>query len=770
MRVVRRLLLVLALLILGTGVYAAYVYNRQGLSPEEISNYCGPGDGSKIELDARGIPTIDSDNWFNAVSAEGYVVASDRMFQMDLMRRAAAGRLAEWFGPLAVEADRRRKLEDWEGVAQRAYKALPREQQLYIDQYTWGVNHFIETSPGRWGLEYALLMTEPEPWEGKDSILLMLSMDEQLTAFSGMEATGSRWQDDIGDAWFNFLFTLDHPWNDPMFGTKPRDRPELPLAKALAKRAIESVDRLAMQLDQKTPPPILPRGSNNWAWCGKTGCFLANDPHLGASVPHLWYAVRMRVDKDDWVAGVAIPGLPGVVLGMNPHLAWAFTNVGEDVDDLLLEQLSPDGEQYLASVENGEEVWKPVERREHVIHVKGGDDEKVFSRHTHRGPLVKRPVLGDQWYSRQWLPYVEGIIHLPVQYNRAKSFEEMNAALDDFRVPAQNVVMVDRAGNVGYRTSGTGVQRKISGRRPQRAIDGEWAGLEPASSRPRMLYYVKDSGEDHPRWIATANERIWVDEYGERWVDDLRKDRIRRVLSSRDDFTREDMETLQRDTESRYFHLILDWVRAHAEPAGAEEKEILDRWAKWNGVAADDPTTFTEAIAVEGALVRVCLDRVRRALMPEKDREIPYEHWMKSAWVITALEAEHGTEVFGFDERELAKALLEVAKARTTSDAKPYYEENRWAAQHPFVGRVPVIGDWFKVDAVPQYGWRGVVVRVEQPTFGASVRLVWDLSKPANSTWSLPVGQSGHIRSPHYKDLQAEWAAGKPFPVFSKGW
>jgi penicillin G amidase len=352
----------------------------------------------------------------------------------------------------------------------------------------------------------------------------------------------------------------------------------------------------------------------------------------------------------------------------------------------------------------------------------------------------------------------------------------MNAAIDDFRLPAQNILVADKAGNIGYRTSGTGIQRKISGRRPQRALDGEWSGLQPSSSRPRMQYYVKETGADQPRWIATANERIWVDDLGHRWVDDLRKDRIRRELSSRDDFTRQDMEKLQLDTECRYYKLILDWIQKRAEPKDAEEKATIERWSKWNGLAADDATTFTEAIAVEGALVRVSIDRLKRHYFPEKDRDLPYESWMKSAWVITMLEDENGPAVFGFDARDLANHLLAVARARSggggdrSGGGKPYFEENRWGAQHPFVGRVPLIGDWFAVDAHPQPGWRGVVVRVEQPKFGASVRLVWDVSKPEQSTWSLPVGQSGHIRSPHYKDLQADWAAGRPVPVFEEAW
>jgi penicillin amidase len=753
-------LLVVLVLALGTGGYAAHLYYSQGLDPDELAEY----EPAKITQGLRGIPTIAASSWVEAVEAQGYVVASERLYQMDLMRRMAGGRLSEWFGARALDVDRRRAVEDWDGVATRAYASLPPDQKEMIDAYVRGVNRFISENTRRWGIEYLILRTEPENWEGKDSMLVMLSMIEQLTAFSNNEAVASVWEDHLGAEWFNFLFSLDHPWNDPMFGRKVIDRPVLPAGAKLPMRAIEATEKSPVAFGTKIATDDA-LGSNNWAWCGKTGCFLANDPHLGANVPHLWYALRMRVAKDDWAVGVSIPGLPGIILGMNPHLAWAFTNVGEDVDDLLLEQLSPDGEQYLASVENGEEVWQKVKKREHVIKIKDGGEEKLYSLHTHRGPLVQRAALGDGWYSRQWLPYLEGTVRLPVKYNLAKSLEEIDAALDEFKAPAQNVLIVDKKKNIMYRASGTGIQRKIGGRRPQRALDGEWAGLEPSSARPRMLFYPKQPNAEEPRYIATANERIWVDEYGHRWAEDLRKDRIRRVLSSRDDFTRADMEKLQLDTESRYHHLLLDWVRARVEAKDAEESAILERWAKWNGVAQEDPATFTEAVAVELGLLRMCLDRVKRELFDGKDRDLAYDHWMKSGWVIAMLEAEKGTEVFGFEERDLARALLEIARL----PKKPYHEENRWAAQHPFVGRVPLIGDWFKVATEPQYGWRGVV-RVEQPNYGASVRLVWNLDKPEDSTWMLTVGQSGHIRSPYYRDRQEDWFAGRFYPVFDEAW
>jgi penicillin G amidase len=750
---------------------------RQGASPDEIARSAG----AKVVFDAQGIPTIEGESWLTVIEAQGYVVASERMFQMDLMRRSALGRLAAWFGEAAVPADERRVLEDWEGAAERDHASLSAEERAYLEAYAKGVNRFIADHRGRWGIEYLILRAEPEPWSGKDSLSILLSMCEQLTAFSGQEAAADRYAKFIGPEWAAFIFPEDHPWNQPMFGSPMRRGPPLPIGQALAMKPIDDEEAVLMQASASSSAlgPALREGigSNNWAWCGKTGCFVANDPHLGSSVPHIWYANRLRISAEEWVVGVSIPGLPGIVLGMNPYLAWAFTNVGEDVDDLLLEKVDADEKTYLAEVKGGQEAWKPIRSVEKAIAVKGRPPKTVTALFTHRGPLAKRASLGGAWASRQWLALKDGVLGFSVNLNRAKSIDEMNAALDKMRIPAQNVVIADRTGDLAYRTSGTGVIRKVNGDKPQPAIEGEWAGFKPAVTRPRIRIAVGGTpshdnpmartttvAKDQPRFLATANERIWVDTVGHRWSEDLRKERIRRFLSSRDDFTHADMQRLQLDTESRYLSLIARWTREHADPSSPEAREVLARWSRWNGVAKDDPETFSEALDMDKALTQLAISRLKQKYLPPSEQEAEYVHWMRSAWVIAMLETKDGPRVFGLEEKDLADHLLGVAVSRAEKKAPPYYEKNRWASQHPFVSRIPLVGGAFAVDTPVQYGWRGVV-RVEQPTFGASVRLVWDLGDPAASTWSLPVGQSGHIGSKHFRDLQQDWFAEKAYKV-----
>lgn len=728
-------------------------------------------------LDGFGVPVIRGGDWAAIVEAQGFVVASERLFQMDLIRRFAGGRLSELFGRAALDADLRRHREDWSGVAGRAVEELPADERELCEAYAAGVNRFITRAEGHWSIEYALLRIEPEPWRCADTMLVLLSMIEQLTGAGEADAVRGAWKQALGERWFDFLFTQHHPWNEPIIGTTtrtvvlPLDRP-LPAEPLGADEGHAAKNSTARETFAGVPEPFASQlallagggtdvpGSNSWAWCGTTGCYLANDPHLGYSVPQTWFALRLERSPEEWAVGVSLPGIPGIVLGMNRHLAWAFTNVGEDVDDLLLERLSENGASYLADVEDGREVWVPVRTVSSIIRVKDAEPVTVEAHFTHRGPIEDRPHTGPS--SRQWLAFQPGMLRLPSKLARAKDWTELNAALDDMKAPAQNVLMVDRAGNLGYRASGTGVKRRLDGQVPQPAIAGEWAGFEPPGARPRR-FLAASSTATTPRFIATANQRIWPSPFGHAWADDARHERIRRALAASDRFGPGDMQALQLDTESRFHRWLLDWVAARAKPESEEQRRLLETWRRFDGVATKDRATFTRALAVEDAAQKLLIDRVRKHRLAPRDADLPYRHRLWRAWLLTTLDTRDGTEVFGVDEAAFAQRLLEIAeKTRVEPD---YAEQNAWLAQHPFAQRVPLIGPLFEISRMPQVG-SAQVPRVEGPKFGASVRVVWSLSRPEDSRWSFPVGQSGHIGSPHYDDARAGWFAERWRPVF----
>lgn len=750
--------------------YGVTVWSRQGLDPDDLD----PGAGATVEVDAQGIPTITAPDWGALVEAQGYVVAANRLWQMDLMRRKSGGGLSAWFGAAAVEADRSRLEEDWPGVAARLAEALPPDERGYCERYAKGVNRFIEEEEGRWGVEYAILRVEPAPWSCTDTMLVMMAMADDLSTSSDDDAATWGWREALDPEWEDLLFPEDHPWNRPIFG-------ENPLRLALPSTRL---DGGAVAPPAAPAEEIVP-GSNSWAWRGPTGAFLANDPHLGANVPHLWFLVRMRVSAQDWVVGSAIPGIPGVVLGMSPRVAWSFTNAAEDVDDLLLERVSEDGERYLSKVVTGadgqaEEVWIPIERKSSTLVVKDSAPVEVVARFTKRGPLSRRAALGGAWASRQWLPFQDPdlVAHLPViAFARARTLDEFEVAVSRFRFPAQNVLAMDRAGNILYRTSGMGVVRTANGEQPRDALSAAWAGLAPVSERPRLLKPAEAAG---PAWVVTANARIWEDDWHHEWASDRRTRRIEQVLANRADFTQEDMEDLQRDTMSRLHQLLLEWTAARHTPRDDAEAAMIARWRAWDGFATSDPKTFSEALAVETAIRDTLLEQVRRHLLPPDLKEEPYNWARQDAWMLLVLgagdpgaetavdweaaRARAGVDRFGLTEEQLAAAAVRAA----SGEAPLYSEANRWAAQHPFVGRVPVVGDYFAIGTPQQQGWPNLV-RVERPKGGASARFVWNLAAPAKSTWITPVGQSGHLRSEHYADLQPRWHADQRLLVFDDG-
>lgn len=763
-----------ALASLGAGLFLGWLgwtWSRQGLEADELD----PGLGIRVDVDANGIPTIVASNWQNLVEAQGYVVASERLWQMDLMRRASVGGLAEWFGEPAIEADRAKLLEDWGGAAQRLAEALPADQRASCEAYARGVNRFIETAPRRWGVEYTILRVTPEPWTCADSMAVMLAMARDLSSSASRDLERWGWRAALDEEWERFLFPEDHPWNIPLFGEPgpPLALPERRLSEGRALPGAPGDD------------PITP-GSNSWAWRGSSGALLVNDPHLGANVPHLWYLLRLYIGPDEWAVGSAIPGVPGVVLGMNAHLAWAFTNTAEDVDDYVIETLDEARSRYVSRWETGADgspqpVWAPIERRSLTLEIKGQDPLPVEARFTERGPLseVQGPE-GPVTVSRLWLPFQDPsvVAHAPgVLFAQAKDLEQLEAAIDRFRYPAQNVLAMDRRGNILFRVSGTGIQRVADGAIPGPASTHAWAGLAPPSERPRLLIPAETPGPVH---VETANARIWAGPWHQGWDSDGRTARIRALLEGRDDLDAAAMQRMQLDTHSRYLQMLVQWVAETHRPLDGGEEATLARWRAWDGQAIEDPQTFSEALAVASALRDSLLLQVRRQLLPPALKRAEYDWPREDAWVLATLgladpsfyeeidwalaRERQAIDRFGLTPETLASAAI---RAAASDDPTPYSVRNRWVAQHPFVDRVPLLGPRFAIDTPPQHGWSDLV-RAERPRGGASVRFVWDMLHPENSTWITPVGQSGHLRSPHFSDLQALFHGDERLPVFDR--
>ncbi len=703
---------------------------------------------TQIILDSHGIPTLQAATWEQLVEAQGYISAYDRLWQMDLARRAAAGKLAAWFGTRAVVHDRKRREEDWQGVARQAYADLPANERRLVELYTAGVNHYIATHTPRWSREYALLDLTPEPWQPEDSLLILLQLAEILTGTAEEEAANTRWQAALSPAWFAWLFPATHPWNQSLFDP-PEAPPGLPPSAEWLPPSLPELQRVTLR-------EALNLGSNNWAWRDAQHSYLANDPHLLRTVPNLWYAVRLRVNAHDWAAGVSVPGVPGIVLGRSPSLAWAFTNTGEDVDDLLQETLSPDRKRYLAGTDaHGLPLWREIEQRPYQIEVHDAEPVEGVAEFTQRGPLARRPHL-EGYYSRQWLGFQRGVLRLPaIALNRAHTWESANAAIDTLRIPAQNVLIADASGNLGYRVSGTGIERNVSGLVVQPALTGIWRGLAPVSERRRLLKPQNGASD----WLATANQQLWRSPYGHYWSSDERAVRLRERLSGLSHATLDTMRDLQLDTQSHYYLSLTRWLLQHAKPQAPEAQQLLTRWQSWDGSALQDPEALDAARQLHRLLLRLLVSKVRGQLSDEF-AQIPYFSRQQSALTLAVISHPDGFKAFGLGTQVTADWLLHETLKRSRAD---FPRRNRWQAQHPLAA-LPLLGAEFKVEESEQIG-HGYSLRVEGPQFGATVRLLYDVASPLNDRISLPLGQSGHVASEHYQDLHADWFAGRYIPL-----
>ncbi len=755
MRVLKYSLTLAAVLFIGTAFFIYRYARMQGRDHVDWKQFST----AQVTFDAQGIPSLRAESWEALLEAQGFVMASDRLWQMDLMRRSASGHLAEWFGenPKVLDWDEKRRREDWESTATHGVDHLPESERHTCETFARGVNRFIQEQSGRWGIEYRLLGESPQPWACRDSLLILLSMVEDLSEAIDEEAPGSLWRKNLPKPWEDFLFSQNHPWNRPIFGAPSAARLDIPLPFRMKRQPIGAGEGGESQLADEFFP-----GSNAWVYRGPEGVFLANDPHLSVGVPQLWYPMRLYRGEVETVTGTALPGLPGLVLGRNRAISWGFTNAKEDIDDLLEEEINSDGSQYVARVEGGRKVWRPIEKRPYVIQARGGGKREGVALFTHRGPLMKRKYLGERLYSRQWLALHPGILRLPVLgIMQATDWDTFNRAVDDFSAPAQAILFADKEGAIGIRLSGRGIQRRKSGLTIQKAVEGEWKGLEPVSARPRL--YIA-AGND-ARYLSTANQRLWVNGYGDHWSSDMRQDRIQTVLAQGKAHSREEMEHLQLDTHSRFFKELVTWIVANAAPSSATQEKIAARWQQWDGSAQSDPTAFSQAVFARGVLSGLLLGRVRRHLLPPAMKEVPYTWKLQNAWELAVLRADSALVAFGLEPAETAAWLFaQIEKKAPAPEGYAYV--NRWQAQHPFTS-VPLIGRLFAVDEHPQTGYEGLV-RVERPTSGASTRLVWDMRSEDWGTWAFPVGQSGHVLSPYYTGFRREWFEGKSLPVIAR--
>ncbi len=569
----------------GAGV-AAYVAGRRAV-PGWSGTLRLDGLESHVDIlrDAWGIPAITASSEHDLFFSQGAIHAADRLFQMDLLRRAGTGRLAEILGHRMVATDRLVRTFGFHLHARQDVDLLGADARAALDAYTEGVNSWIRYARRRLPVEFRMLRYRPEPWEPFHSLLATRLMSLSLCG---------NWQAELARGEIAARF------GDDVLATLDADAHARPFAAQIATEVLGELITAARDVTGALGLGY-GTGSNNWVIgprrTGTGGAIVANDPHLDLTLPSVWYEQLLRCDTYA-ARGFSFPGTPGVVLGHNGELAWAFTNSVVDVQDLYIEDLDDAG---TSAEPDGTRI--PLVTRREQITVRGADDVEFTVRSTPRGPILTDAVSAEleQPVSIRWdaiLPnrMSEALFGM----NRARTADEFRAALEHWSAPAQNVVFADARGNIGYQHAGViPVRAGSNGTIPLRATDpaGVWTGTVPFEEAPHAFNPSADR-------IVTANDRIVDDTYPHfisvEWMNGYRGERIRELIDARDGHTVADQCAIQLDVHSipgtQLRDLLISIKPTPATRSGADLMALLAAWDAQLG--ADDDAAIGYRILV----------------------------------------------------------------------------------------------------------------------------------------------------------------------------
>jgi penicillin amidase len=660
-----------------------------------------------VSRDIHGVPTLDAATLADLFFAQGYVTAQDRLWQMDILRRFAAGDMAEVVGPDALDHDRRQRILGLRVAAQKAWDITSPEDRSYFEAYARGVNAFLESHRNRLPLEFHLMGYAPRRWGPVDSMLIAAQMVEDLSTSPRDALTREKILAKLGPKLTTDLYVNSSPHDrPPTVQRKNNEDDEDELDDG------ESPDNLLVtQEEHPWMGPEFPAssgvegpfaiGSNNWVISGAHTVsgkpLLSNDMHLGYQMPNLWYEVHLRSGKFD-VAGVSLPGLPYVIVGHNQRIAWGFTNLGPAVEDVYVETFNAAG-QYRTP-----EGWKTPEHRREVIPVKGRADVTLDVILTRHGPIVSSLVPGEtRQLALRWTLY-DGIHNPFLEVDSAQNWEQFRHAFSKFDAPAQNVVYADVDGNIGYQATGKiPIRASGDGSLPENGADNdhEWAGYIPFDKLPSV--FNPPSGI-----LATANSRVTPSGYpysiSTEWEAPWRSARIYRVLESGRRFSAADMLSLQLDVYSEFDRFSAErFAHAvdHAEDSSPRVRQAADIMRQWAGRMTADSAAPTIETRARMELIRLLLEP-KLGPLPKNPEEAKttlnwksYHWFMQSVWLENVLrdEPERWLPDTYSSYNELLAAAVEAAV--NTPEAPKDLDSWRWGnfnpaeIQNPVLGRIP---------------------------------------------------------------------------------
>ncbi len=751
---------------------------RQRGDFERVIALPGPAEPIEIARDAQGIPHIRANSLDDLMFGLGYATAEDRLWQLDALHRAAFGRLAEIVGEYALDLDKFMLTLGIRRASEAEAARLSGESKSALEHYAAGVNGFVTQKGPMLGAEFLFGRYPPLAWSPAASMGILKIMGWTLDGFVEKLLLRDRISEAIGEEWATLLFNEDR--------SRTAGDPVIPSAAyAEFRERLRAVNETLSDVAGVTT--TIP-GSNNWVVSGAhtaTGKpLLANDPHLGYSIPSIWYECHLTAPGLD-AAGATIPGVPGVAIGHNDRVAWGITATMMVQTDLYVEEVGPD-DRLRYRTEDG---WAMMDRVVDVIPVKGRRDaEPHETRITRHGPIVtglgevkdETRALALKWVGQEGADEMTGLMNMM----RARSADEFRASCAKIAIPALNLVFADVDNHIGYQFVGRApIRPSQCGIRPLPGWTGEyeWTGFVPFDALPALA--------DPPEgFIATANTQIQSDDYPyplpSVYASPFRVRRIRQMLEGRDNLTMEDMRRMQADVYVLHAEPLRPALLAVLDDAArtwtAEEHAALELLRAWDGFAeVDSPGAAIWEVTYSNWMRRV----FRTRLSPDVTKEVLTKFLGEFHWALPDRLCV-GDDVRWFTgttrEAEMIAAFAD-AVAWLTEQIGPYPAEWEWGKVHTVtfahpiaqgakplarllnVGPIPVGGDCNTLNC--QYWTLADPFAVIS---GASYRLLVDLSDPSRDTHAVSnniVGQSGNIQSKHYRDQALPWARVRHHPM-----
>ncbi len=739
----------------------------------------GLGESAHVVRDAIGVVTIRAASRRDAALATGFAHAQDRFFQMDLMRRLAAGELAAVVGEAAADYDARQRVHRMRHVARDVLEAASDAEREVVEAYAIGVNAGLRSLTVR-PFEYLLLRAEPSEWRAEDTVLVVLAMYFRLhDERAERESNLGRLRDALPPEMFDFLTQAGTTWDAPLLGGPLHSLPVPDARVCDVGRAVQPDLVRARRVRPSMQEASAPVGSNAWAVSPRRTregvAMLANDMHLGLAVPNTWFRLRLVIEdaslRDEHldVSGVSLPGTPAMVAGSNGSTAWGFTNTYGDWVDLVELEIDPEDPQRYRTADGFRTFGEHTE----VIQVRGAEPRTITVRSTVWGPVIEVDSRGRSRALR-WLAHDPQATNFSLlAMERARNVHEAMDIANRSGIPPQNVILADRDGHIAW---------TVMGRIPQRA--GYDPRLPSSWAEPGRGWFGWLPANDYPRILDPSTGALWsantraldgpaLDAIGDGgFALGARATQIRDALLSLENATEAAMLAIQLDDRalflSRWRRLMLDVLASGAatdEPRRARARQVVESGG--HNAAVDDAgyrlvRNFRREVARRAwAMILAGCARPDGGKLPSGMRQ-----WEGALWRIIE---ERPTHLLGSGYADWQEFLLAAADAAVRDCGDKALERCTWGRanvlnmRHPLGRAAPLLAAWLDMPASPMPGDLNVP-RVQAPAIGASQRFAVIPGREESGYFHMPGGQSGHPMSPFYDAGHRDWAEGEPTP------